>query len=890
MSKNPQWKTFQPPIMNSDPAILDYKSMAIPSPKDKTGSHQSSTNIYRNGTSYSGDHYMTDSPPGNGKNNIHYASYTNSQTSRNEVTRFPFGTLTGMEENASYTEETSTTNNSTYQDQSSNQGTRETGIIEKLLHSYGFIQCCERQARLFFHFSQFSGNIEHLKIGDPVEFEMTYDRRTGKPIASTVSKISPEVVLSEERVTGNVTTELHANGDSQGRISYENRGECFFLPYTKDDVEGNVTLRTGDRVSFQIATNQRGNLGACHVRLENPAHPVRYRGVVCSMKENFGFIERADVVKEIFFHFSEAKSMKEELKLGDDIEFVIQTRNGKEVACNITKLPPGSIVFEEVSNEIVKGQILKPLERGTSARHQNDPLPGKIRYRDADHCEVEIPFGDKDQKGDFTLRHGDWVQFRIATDTRDQLKRATEIMLLSESFTVSGERREQGIIATLKDGFGFIRCVDRDVRLFFHFNEVLDVDREISVGDEVEFTVIQDPSSSFSNNRQSAIRLKHLPVGTVQFETIIEKDLMGTIIQSLNGLEPGLIGYVKENHQQKSVIYFSKDCDPKNIPRLGDKVQFSICQVKRNKELVAVDISVVNSSGEKTQNGNKKLNGQVCQGFIAALKDAFGFIETVNHDKEIFFHFSNFEGDVNALEVGADIECTISSGNGRGNGGCVAADYVKLVPRGSIPRPTPVSEVLDGTVIRPLRSANPDQAEYAGLIKINATNEDEETPEYEYRIMGLVNKRELLQAGDPVQLQVDSAGHACNIVAVRKKRRATVDAVKGPFGFLAYEIDEGKKLFFHMSEVRDHAILQPGDQVEFVLITNQRTGKSSACNVTRLSEAVLQRPERLISRLRTTSMEDTGPKLTVVRQPKGPDGTRGFSQERSQHTPGAIQE
>lgn len=56
---------------------------------------------------------------------------------------------------------------------------------------------------------------------------------------------------------------------------------------------------------------------------------------------------------------------------------------------------------------------------------------------------------------------------------------------------MSGERREQGIIVALKDGFGFIRCVDRDTRLFFHFNEVLDVDREISVGDEVEFTVIQ---------------------------------------------------------------------------------------------------------------------------------------------------------------------------------------------------------------------------------------------------------------------------------------------------------------------------------------------------------------------------------------------------------------
>jgi len=77
---------------------------------------------------------------------------------------------------------------------------------------------------------------------------------------------------------------------------------------------------------------------------------------------------------------------------------------GKEVACNITKLPPGSIVFEEVSNEVVKGQVLKPLERGNAARHQNDPLPGRIRYRDSDHSEVEVPFGDKDQKGDFTLR------------------------------------------------------------------------------------------------------------------------------------------------------------------------------------------------------------------------------------------------------------------------------------------------------------------------------------------------------------------------------------------------------------------------------------------------------------------------------------------------------
>lgn len=56
--------------------------------------------------------------------------------------------------------------------------------------------------------------------------------------------------------------------------------------------------------------------------------------MVCSKKENFGFIERADVVKEIFFHYSEAK-IKEELSLGDDVEFIIQTRNVSFVILHI---------------------------------------------------------------------------------------------------------------------------------------------------------------------------------------------------------------------------------------------------------------------------------------------------------------------------------------------------------------------------------------------------------------------------------------------------------------------------------------------------------------------------------------------------------------------------
>ena len=47
------------------------------------------------------------------------------------------------------------------------------------------------------------------------------------------------------------------------------------------------------------------------------------------------------------------------------------------------------------------------------------------------------------------------------------------------------------MIATLKDGFGFITCAEREARMFFHFSEMLEPDTEIKCGDEVEFTVIQ---------------------------------------------------------------------------------------------------------------------------------------------------------------------------------------------------------------------------------------------------------------------------------------------------------------------------------------------------------------------------------------------------------------
>jgi len=56
---------------------------------------------------------------------------------------------------------------------------------------------------------------------------------------------------------------------------------------------------------------------------------------------------------------------------------------------------------------------------------------------------IEIPFGDRDQVGDYTLMVDDIVEFNIATDRRDKLQRATNIVLSEHTFFVSKEQREK---------------------------------------------------------------------------------------------------------------------------------------------------------------------------------------------------------------------------------------------------------------------------------------------------------------------------------------------------------------------------------------------------------------------------------------------------------------
>ncbi|KAG7520366.1 cold shock domain-containing E1 isoform X7 [Solea senegalensis] len=688
---------------------------------------------------------------------------------------------------------------------------------------------------------------------------------------------------------------VHLDGKSApgqvptGSVCYERNGEVFYLTYTPDDVEGNIHLDTGDKVSFYMETNKHtGAVSARNIQLVKKKQ-MRCQGVVCATKEAFGFIERADVVKEIFFHYSEFKGDLDALQAGDDVEFTIKDRNGKEVATDVRLLPQGTVIFEDISIEQFEGTVVKVIPK-VPTKNQNDPLPGRISAQ-IGFADKELPFGEKDTKSKVTLLEGDHIQFNISTDRRDKLERATNIDILPDTFDFTKEKREMGVIAAIRDGFGFIKCVDRDARMFFHFSEVLE-ETQLHISDEVEFTVVPDMLSA---QRNHAVRIKKLPKGSVSFHTQSEQRFMGVVEKEVIGLtnknasptkgkekesEEGVITY-EDCGVKLTVSYHSKDLEGGTQPQAGDKVEFSISEVKRTGQQSAVSIRVLNRNAS---------NAKRLHGFVATLKDNFGFIETANHDQEIFFHYSEMCGDLDSLELGDTVEYTLS----KGKGNKVSAEKVTKVAAVNCIGEDVSTTVMMGKVIRPLRSVDPSQTEYQGLIEV-AEEGGTKGQNYPFGIMGMANKADCLQKGELVKYQVCTVAQtgqkmACNIVPQRK---ALVECVKDQFGFITYEVGESKKLFFHVKEVQDGLELQTGDEVEFSVVLNQRTGKCSACNVRRVSEGpkqvVAPRPDRLVNRLKSITLDDaSAPRLVIVRQPRGPDNSKGFSVERKTRQPGVI--
>lgn len=322
-----------------------------------------------------------------------------------------------------------------------------------------------------------------------------------------------------------------------GRITYQRNGETFYIPYSLNDVANpNLQFKMGDRVKFYIAQNQQptlqmpmGTLYARRVELINHQQqqqaqlydsnqPKRlYRGIITTLKDSFGKIEREDLPKETFFVVDEykGKNPAQELRLGLNVEFEIHDKTGKEIASNIKMLPEGSVCFDELSTNIYVGRIVQsPYQQNINGVLTN---MGTLIYDNNDDSLVELNFTDRDRipgANEYTLIEGDFVQFKIATDKRKRnyylsqpphqafslssFQRATHLTLIEEHSLVDNgintkEHRERGILFKLYSAndllsqqqqqpnndlynqvkFGAIKCIEQEELVYFSFNEII---------------------------------------------------------------------------------------------------------------------------------------------------------------------------------------------------------------------------------------------------------------------------------------------------------------------------------------------------------------------------------------------------------------------------------
>lgn len=158
---------------------------------------------------------------------------------------------------------------------------------------------------------------------------------------------------------------------------------------------------------------------------------------------------------------------------------------------------------------------------------------------------------------------------------------------------------------------------------------------------------------------------------------------------------------------------------------------------------------------------------------------------------EIFFHFSNFDGNSGDLEVGHDVEFSFTIKNDK-----MSAEFARLLPKRSIPRESLVTgETVTGTVVRTCRCLNPEQDAYPGLVKMSSSTAEnplsltadlsldpeqgEEAEKLvEFSMTSLTDVREFIQKGDSVSFQVGlcpitGKERAVGMKIIRNKRQVS---------------------------------------------------------------------------------------------------------------------
>jgi len=450
------------------------------------------------------------------------------------------------------------------------------------------------------------------------------------------------------------------------------------------------------------------------------------RGLVATMKDSFGFIKCETRMEELFFHFTDVRDSSG-VRPGDCVEFRVGTdrRSRKVNALEIQVLPAGSVVLEEHLEGPFQGVVKKePSGRGRP-QDQSGGIITMMNDNTGEEEAISFKIGDVEERR--SLRRGDDVEFAMVLDKRLKKKRAVKVKMGMPS----GEGREQGIVGTLKDSFGFIDCADRDARLFFHFSEMLDRSAQVRQGDEVEFNV----ASSDRSGQENATKVVFLPQGTVFFEIEMEGRVRGVVSKELASkaqprrdrnsrdrggpqerseptgcifvtkeaeeaseaatepeaapvcetsgaeaeaeAEAGVEGKVQRSTRAKkgpkkpegeTYEFNASDVGTTQIPLIGgDEVEFSLLKDKRTKKVRAIKIALV------------RLNPSRERGIVAAIKEPFVYVRREENAAGLVFHMNSLNDPRHKACIKDEVEFTTTTN--RGGAGAVRVD---ILPVGSV--------------------------------------------------------------------------------------------------------------------------------------------------------------------------------------------------------------
>mmetsp|Transcript_15204 Transcript_15204/g.35226 ORF Transcript_15204/g.35226 Transcript_15204/m.35226 type:complete len:1259 (-) Transcript_15204:365-4141(-) len=316
------------------------------------------------------------------------------------------------------------------------------------------------------------------------------------------------------------------------------------------------------------------------------------QGIICSLKESFGFIHCAERPEDLFFHYSEVQNFHpDDLQIDTEVEFKVGrsgSDNKKLAAFSVICLEPGTVVWEIEDREeyLYQGLVEKPClsprgdrdgRRGVNSGPQTDGFVRIIEPQDSNNL---LSINQNDDESNIT-------------DHKKEGK-------------VNSKKEENGALVRFRAG-EHLRSKQHDIENSSNWDNINSPPR-LFRGDLIEFRVFLDRRTKQRYARYITLIQSDRERKRIEKEKRLLEDASAEegIIVSLN---KGF-GFIKSNRRREDVYFhYSHLILPEITDDGKDDEDFELKKGQDVKFLV-VSEGQTNQSSKKSGNGNSKVSAR----------------------------------------------------------------------------------------------------------------------------------------------------------------------------------------------------------------------------------------------------------------------------------------